>query len=216
MANMDAAPCPVAAKVAELLVLDIHYDVELKDNSVNLTEEGVALAEMVLETNDLWDENDPWARFLMNALKAKEFYRRDVQYIVINGKTLIINELTGRVEEKRRWSEGIHQAVEAKEGLQILADSVVVAQITYQSLFKLYPKLSGMTGTAKTEEKEFLKMFQMPVIEVPTNLPNIRMDLPIQAFAVGLMITIWTYYILFSIILHFVIKWEMGICTGRS
>ncbi|KAH7680771.1 Protein translocase subunit SecA protein [Dioscorea alata] len=182
-ANMNAARYPVAAKVAELLVRGIHYDVELKDNSVNLTEEGVALAEMVLETNDLWDENDPWARFLMNAMKAKEFYHRDVQYIVRNGKALIINELTGRVEEKRRWSEGIHQAVEAKEGLQIQADSVVVAQITYQSLFKLYPKLSGMTGTAKTEEKEFLKMFQMPVIEVPTNLPNIRMDLLIQAFA---------------------------------
>ncbi|KAJ9146254.1 hypothetical protein P3X46_028542 [Hevea brasiliensis] len=182
-ANKDAARYPVAAKVAELLVRGLHYNVELKDNSVELTEEGIALAEMALETNDLWDENDPWARFVVNALKAKEFYRRDVQYIVRNGKALIINELTGRVEEKRRWSEGIHQAVEAKEGLQIQADSVVVAQITYQSLFKLYPKLSGMTGTAKTEEKEFLKMFQMPVIEVPTNLPNIREDLPIQAFA---------------------------------
>ncbi|XP_065846858.1 protein translocase subunit SECA2, chloroplastic isoform X1 [Euphorbia lathyris] len=182
-ANQDAARYPVAAKVAELLVCGLHYNVELKDNSVELTEEGIALAEMALETNDLWDENDPWARFVMNALKAKEFYRRDVQYIVRNGKALIINELTGRVEEKRRWSEGIHQAVEAKEGLKIQADSVVVAQITYQSLFKLYPKLSGMTGTAKTEEKEFLKMFQVPVIEVPTNLRNIRKDLPIQAFA---------------------------------
>ncbi|THG01561.1 hypothetical protein TEA_023896 [Camellia sinensis var. sinensis] len=182
-ASKDAARYPVAAKVAELLVRDLHYTVELKDNSVELTEEGIALAEMALETHDLWDENDPWARFVMNALKAKEFYRRDVQYIVRNGKALIINELTGRVEEKRRWSEGIHQAVEAKEGVKIEADSVVVAQITYQSLFKLYPKLSGMTGTAKTEEKEFLKMFQIPVIEVPTNLPNIRKDLPIQAFA---------------------------------
>ncbi|CAL5350852.1 unnamed protein product [Camellia sinensis] len=212
-ASKDAARYPVAAKVAELLVRDLHYTVELKDNSVELTEEGIALAEMALETHDLWDENDPWARFVMNALKAKEFYRRDVQYIVRNGKALIINErtflleqaikislvknyndadadeeLTGRVEEKRRWSEGIHQAVEAKEGVKVEvsleADSVVVAQITYQSLFKLYPKLSGMTGTAKTEEKEFLKMFQIPVIEVPTNLPNIRKDLPIQAFAV--------------------------------
>ncbi|KAL5712516.1 Protein translocase subunit SA2 [Ranunculus cassubicifolius] len=91
--------------------------------------------------------------------------------------------LTGRVEEKRRWSDDIHQAVEAKEGLKIQADSVVVAQITYQSLFKLYPKLSGMTGTAKTEEKEFLKMYAVPVIEVPTNLPNNRVDLPIQVFA---------------------------------
>ncbi|TYH79651.1 hypothetical protein ES332_D03G078100v1 [Gossypium tomentosum] len=182
-ASKDDARYPVAAKVAELLMRGLHYNIELKDNSVELTEEGIALAELALETNDLWDENDPWARFVMNALKAKEFYRRDVQYIVRNGKALIINELTGRVEEKRRWSEGIHQAVEAKEGLKIQADSVVVAQITYQSLFKLYPKLSGMTGTAKTEEKEFLKMFQMPVIEVPTNLPNIRKDLPIQAFA---------------------------------
>ncbi|XP_052880763.1 protein translocase subunit SECA2, chloroplastic isoform X3 [Gossypium arboreum] len=182
-ASKDDARYPVAAKVAELLMRVLHYNIELKDNSVELTEEGIALAELALETNDLWDENDPWARFVMNALKAKEFYRRDVQYIVRNGKALIINELTGRVEEKRRWSEGIHQAVEAKEGLKIQADSVVVAQITYQSLFKLYPKLSGMTGTAKTEEREFLKMFQMPVIEVPTNLPNIRKDLPIQAFA---------------------------------
>uniref|UniRef100_A0A7C9EPK1 Protein translocase subunit SecA n=2 Tax=Opuntia streptacantha TaxID=393608 RepID=A0A7C9EPK1_OPUST len=182
-ATEDAARYPVAAKVAELLVRGVHYNVELKDNSVELTEEGIALAEMALETNDLWDENDPWARFVINALKAKEFYRRDVQYIVRNGKALIINELTGRVEEKRRWSDGIHQAVEAKEGLKIEADSVVVAQITYQSLFKLYPKLSGMTGTAKTEEKEFLKMFRLPVVEVPTNLPNIRKDLPIQAFA---------------------------------
>ncbi|KAI3785340.1 hypothetical protein L1987_44456 [Smallanthus sonchifolius] len=182
-ASKDAARYPVAAKVAELLIRGLHYNIELKDNSVELIEEGINLAEMALETNDLWDENDPWARFVMNALKAKEFYRQDVQYIVKNGKALIINELTGRVEEKRRWSEGIHQAVEAKEGLQIQADSVVVAQITYQSLFKLYPKLSGMTGTAKTEEKEFLKMFQMPVIEVPTNMPNIRNDLPIQAFA---------------------------------
>ncbi|KAI4320590.1 hypothetical protein MLD38_034052 [Melastoma candidum] len=182
-ASEDAARYPVAAKVAELLLPRTHYNLELKDNSVELTEEGIQLAELALETNDLWDEKDPWARFVINALKAKEFYRRDVQYIVRNGKALIINELTGRVEEKRRWSDGIHQAVEAKEGLKIQADTVVVAQITYQSLFKLYPKLSGMTGTAKTEEKEFLKMFQMPVIEVPTNLRNIRKDLPIQAFA---------------------------------
>ncbi|CAN1801526.1 Protein translocase subunit SECA2, chloroplastic [Linum perenne] len=182
-ADKDAARYPVAAKVAELLLKEVHYKVELKDNSVELTEEGIALSEMALETNDLWDENDPWARFVLNALKAKEFYRRDVQYMVRNGKALIINELTGRAEEKKRWSDGIHQAVEAKEGLEIEADTVVVAQITYQSLFKLYPKLSGMTGTAKTEEKEFLKMFQVPVIVVPTNLRNIRKDLPIQAFA---------------------------------
>ncbi|XP_047957613.1 protein translocase subunit SECA2, chloroplastic [Salvia hispanica] len=182
-ASQDAVRFPVAARIADLLIRGLHYNVELKDNSVELTEEGILLAETALDTNDLWDENDPWARFVLNALRAKEFYRRDVQYIIRNGKALIINELTGRVEEKRRWSDGIHQAVEAKEGLKIQADSVVVAQITYQSLFKLYPKLSGMTGTAKTEEREFLKIFQMPVIEVPTNMLSIREDLPIMAFA---------------------------------
>eukprot|EP01018_Ginkgo_biloba_P024872 Gb_25957 [translate_table: standard] len=182
-ASKDAARYPVAAQVAELLVCDYHYNVDLKNNTVELTEEGVAAAELALETNDLWDEKDPWARFVINAIKAKEFYRRDVHYIVKDGRVQIVNELTGRVEEKRRWSDGIHQAVEAKEGVQIHADTLIVAQITYQSLFKLYPKLSGMTGTAKTEEKEFLKMFQMPVVEVPTNLPNIRKDLPLQVFA---------------------------------
>ncbi|KAF3771622.1 translocase subunit protein, partial [Nymphaea thermarum] len=90
----DAARYPVAAKVAELLLRGHHYNIELKDNSVELTEEGVALAELALETSDLWDENDPWARFIMNALKAKEFYRRNVQYIVRNGKALIINEVS--------------------------------------------------------------------------------------------------------------------------
>ncbi|KAJ0024640.1 hypothetical protein Pint_08103 [Pistacia integerrima] len=166
-ASEDAARYPVAAKVAELLVRDIM----------------IYGMKMIPGQGEYGSLSFAVNLFVMNALKAKEFYRQDVQYIVRNGKALIINELTGRVEEKRRWSDGIHQAVEAKEGLKIQADSIVVAQITYQSLFKLYPKLSGMTGTAKTEEKEFLKMFQMPVIEVPTNLPNIRIDLPIQAFA---------------------------------
>ncbi|KAF2291345.1 hypothetical protein GH714_023063 [Hevea brasiliensis] len=163
-ANKDAARYPVAAKVAELLVRGLHYNVELKDNSVELTEEGIALAEMALETNDLWDEIDPWARFVVNALKAKEFYRRDVQYIVRNGKALIINEFTGRVEEKRRWSEGIHQAVEAKDGLQIQADSVVVAQII-PIVVEALSKVVWNDRDCKNRKKEFLKMFQMPVIE---------------------------------------------------
>ncbi|CAM6008715.1 unnamed protein product, partial [Sphagnum balticum] len=180
----DAARYPVAAEVAALLLPDYHYKVDFKDKNVELTEEGVAAAELALETEDLWDEKDPWARFVMTALKAKEFHQRDVHYIVKDGQVQIVDEFTGRVVENRRWSEGIHQAVEAKEGLQIQADAVTVAQITYQSFFKLYPKLSGMTGTAKTEasESEFLKMFKMPVVEVPTNLPNIRQDFPLQLF----------------------------------
>ncbi|CAM6094872.1 unnamed protein product [Calypogeia fissa] len=181
----DAGRYPVAAEVADILVADYHYKVDWKEKNVELTEEGVAAAELALETEDLWDERDPWARFVITALKAKEFHQRDVHYIVKDGHVQIVDEFTGRVVENRRWSDGIHQAVEAKEGLRIQADTVTVAQITYQSFFKLYPKLSGMTGTAKTEETEFLKIYKMPVVEVPTNLPNIREDLPLQLFPVA-------------------------------
>lgn len=180
--SKDAGRYPAAAEVAALLIPDFHYKVNIKEKSLDLTEEGVAAAELALDTQDLWDDKDPWARFVITALKAKEFHIRDVHYIVKDGQIQIVDEFTGRVVENRRWSEGIHQAVEAKEGVHIQADSMTVAQITYQSFFKLYPKLSGMTGTAKTEEAEFLKMFKMPVVEVPTNLPNIRQDLPLQLF----------------------------------
>ncbi|KAG0576049.1 hypothetical protein KC19_5G051100 [Ceratodon purpureus] len=180
--SKDAGRYPAAAEVADLLIADFHYKVNIKEKNVDLTEEGVAAAELALDTQDLWDDKDPWARFVITAIKAKEFHIRDVHYIVKDGQIQIVDEFTGRVVENRRWSEGIHQAVEAKEGVHIQADSMTVAQITYQSFFKLYPKLSGMTGTAKTEEAEFLKMFKMPVVEVPTNLPNIREDLPLQLF----------------------------------
>lgn len=180
--NKDAGRYPAAAEVAALLVQDYHYKVDMKDKNVELTEEGVVAAELALDTQDLWDDKDPWARFVITALKAKVFHLRDVHYIVKDGQVQIVDEFTGRVVENRRWSEGIHQAVEAKEGLQIQADAMTVAQITYQSFFKLYPKLAGMTGTAKTEDAEFLKMFKMPVVEVPTNLPNIRQDFPLQLF----------------------------------
>lgn len=180
--SKDAGRYPAAAEVAALLVPDFHYKVNIKEKNVDLTEEGVAAGELALDTHDLWDDRDPWARFVITALKAKEFHIRDVHYIVKDGQIQIVDEFTGRVVENRRWSEGIHQAVEAKERVHIQADSMTVAQITYQSFFKLYPKLSGMTGTAKTEEAEFLKMFKMPVVEVPTNLPNIREDLPLQLF----------------------------------
>jgi preprotein translocase subunit SecA len=181
-ANKDAGRYPAAAEVAALLVADFHYKVNIKDKNVDLTEDGVAAAEFALDTEDLWDDQDPWARFVITAIKAKEFHIRDVHYIVKDGQVQIVDEFTGRVVENRRWSDGIHQAVEAKEGVRIQADAMTVAQITYQSFFKLYPKLSGMTGTAKTEDAEFLKMFKMPVVEVPTNLPNIRQDLPLQLF----------------------------------
>jgi preprotein translocase subunit SecA len=122
----DAARYPVAAEVAALLLPDYHYKVDFKDKNVELTEEGVAAAELALETEDLWDEKDPWARFVMTALKAKEFHQRDVHYIVKDGQVQIVDEFTGRVVENRRWSEGIHQAVEAKEGLQIQVSMTVL------------------------------------------------------------------------------------------
>lgn len=180
--SKDVARFPVAAKVAELLVRNQHYTVKFMDKSVELTEEGIAAAELALDTEDLWSEKDPWARFVMSALCAKEFYQQDVHYIVKDGAVQIVDEFTGRVVENRRWSDGLHQSVEAKEGVEIREETVVAAQITNQSFYRLYSKVSGMTGTAKTEEKEFLSIFHMPVVEVPTNLPNIREDLPLQLY----------------------------------
>eukprot|EP00249_Psilotum_nudum_P015907 c25575_g1_i1 orf=594-3800(-) len=181
--SKDVGRFPVAARVAELLVQNQHYTVDNMDKSVELTEEGIAAAEHALDTDDLWSEKDPWARFIMSALRAKEFYQQDVHYIVKEGVVQIVDEFTGRVVESRRWSEGLHQSVEAKEGVEIREETVVAAQITNQSFYKLYPKLSGMTGTAKTAEREFLRIFQIPVVEVPTNLPSIRQDLPLRVYA---------------------------------
>ncbi|KAI5070358.1 hypothetical protein GOP47_0014701 [Adiantum capillus-veneris] len=180
--SKDVVRFPVAAKVAELLVRKQHYTTQPMEKSVELTEEGITAAELALDTDDLWSEKDPWARFVVSALCAKEFYQRDVDYIVKDGAVQIVDEFTGRVVENRRWSDGLHQSVEAKEGVEIREETVVAAQITNQSLYRLYSKTSGMTGTAKTEEKEFLSIFQMPVVEVPTNLPNIRVDLPLQLY----------------------------------
>ncbi|EFJ32795.1 hypothetical protein SELMODRAFT_85961, partial [Selaginella moellendorffii] len=180
--SKNASRYPVAAEVADFLIVDRHYTVQQKQKTVELTEEGVAMAELALGIENLWDGKDPWARFVVTALKAKECYFRDVDYIVRDGKVQIVDEFTGRVATNRRWSDGIHQAVEAKEGVKINPETVMSAHMTYQSYFKLYSKVSGMTGTAKTEEKEFLKLFNMPVVEVPTNLPNIRVDLPLHIF----------------------------------
>ncbi|KAH7421180.1 hypothetical protein KP509_13G044200 [Ceratopteris richardii] len=180
--SKDVARFPVAARVAELLVRNQHYTTQFMEKSVELTEEGIMAAELALDTDDLWNEKDPWARFIVSALCAKEFYQRDVHYIVKDGAVQIVDEFTGRVVENRRWSDGLHQSVEAKEGVEIREETVVAAQITNQSLYRLYSKLSGMTGTAKTEESEFLRIFGMPVVAVPTNLPNIRVDLPLQLY----------------------------------
>ena len=156
---------------------EAHYEVDEKAKSVILTDEGFAKAEELLGVNDLYDPEDPWAHYIFNAIKAKELFIKDVNYIVRNGEVVIVDEFTGRVMPGRRWSDGLHQAIEAKEEVEIQKETQTLASITYQNFFLLYPKLSGMTGTAKTEEAEFEKIYNLQVTIIPTNLPLARRDL---------------------------------------
>ena len=167
-----------AADIAAQLKKDDHYEVDEKQRNVLLSDEGYAEAEKLLGVKDLYDPADPWAHFLLNAVKAKEIFIKDVNYIVKNGEVVIVDEFTGRVLQGRRWSDGLHQAVEAKERVEIQQETQTLATITYQNFFLLYPKLSGMTGTAKTEEAEFEKTYKLEVTITPTNRVSQRRDLP--------------------------------------
>ena len=140
-----------AAKVADALARDVHYTVDEKQRNVLLTEDGYEAVEDVLGVPDLYDPRTQWASYVINGLKAKELFARDVNYIVKNGEITIVDEFTGRTMPGRRWSEGLHQAVEAKEGLEVQAESITLASVSYQAFFRAYPKLAGMTGTAATE-----------------------------------------------------------------
>jgi len=161
---------------------DEHYEVDEKARNVLLSDEGFAEAEQLLGVTDLYDPNDPWAHYIFNAIKAKELFLKDVNYIVRNGEVVIVDEFTGRVLPGRRWSDGLHQAIEAKERVEIQPETQTLATITYQNLFLLYPKLAGMTGTAKTEEAEFEKIYKLEVTVIPTNRPRSRQDLPDMVF----------------------------------
>ena len=165
-----------AAQVALGLNNEDHYEVDEKARNVILSDEGFAQAEKLLEVNDLFDPNDPWAHYIFNAIKAKELFVKDVNYIVRNGEVTIVDEFTGRVLQGRRWSDGLHQAIEAKERVEIQPETQTLATITYQNLFLLYNKLGGMTGTAKTEEAEFEKIYKLEVTIIPTNRPTGRRD----------------------------------------
>jgi preprotein translocase subunit SecA len=154
-----------------------HYEVDEKARNVLLTDEGFAEAERFLGVQDLYDPNDPWAHYVFNAIKAKELFIKDVNYIVRDGEVVIVDEFTGRVMPGRRWSDGLHQAIEAKERVDIQPETQTLATITYQNFFLLYPKLSGMTGTAKTEEAEFEKIYNLEVTLIPTNRTTKRQDL---------------------------------------
>jgi preprotein translocase subunit SecA len=158
------------------------YEVDEKQRNVTLTDEGYQKAEQLLGVQDLFNPQDPWAHFINNALKAKELFVKDVNYIVRSSDAVIVDEFTGRVMPGRRWSDGLHQAIEAKEGLPIQPETQTLASITYQNFFLLYPRLAGMTGTAKTEEVEFEKTYKLEVTVVPTNRPRSRSDWPDQVY----------------------------------
>ena len=153
------------------------YEYDEKHKTVAPTEAGVKKAEQFLGVDNLYlGEHGTLVNHLVQALKAESLYRLDRDYAVVDGQVMIIDEFTGRILEGRRWSEGLHQAVEAKEGLQIREENQTLATITLQNYFRLYDKLSGMTGTAMTEATEFMKIYEMPTVEVPTNTAMIRRD----------------------------------------
>ena len=166
------------AKIAPQLTKEVDYTVDEKNKNVILTEEGIDRAQELIGIKDLFDIHTQYAHHLLQALKAKELFVRDTDYVVKNGEVMIVDEFTGRLMEGRRWSDGLHQAVEAKEGVQIQDETQTLASITFQNLFRLYPKLSGMTGTAMTEEAEFGKIYNLEVTSIPTNKPDIRINYP--------------------------------------
>ena len=168
----------VAAEITDYLELNVHYKVDEKNKNVLLTEEGSKQIEKILNIQDLYDRQDPWIPYIINALKANALFFKNVHYIVQNNRIVIVDEFTGRIMPDRRWGDGLHQAIESKEKLSIRQKTETVASITYQNFFLLYPKLAGMTGTGKTAEIEFEKIYTLSVKEIPTARPNQRRDLP--------------------------------------
>ena len=168
----------ITAEITDYLEVNIHFKVDEKNKNVILTKEGALRIEEILNIDNLYNKNDPWIPYIINALKATTLFFKNVHYIVQNNQIIIVDEFTGRIMPDRRWSDGLHQAVEAKEGVPIRQNSETAASVTYQNFFLLYPKLSGMTGTAKTAEVEFDKIYNLQVLEIPTAKPNLRNDLP--------------------------------------
>ncbi len=158
-------------------VADFDFEFDEKHKTVAVTERGVAKAERFLRIDHLYRaENGHLVNHLIQALKAESLYKRDVDYAVIDGEVKIIDEFTGRILDGRRWSEGLHQAVEAKEGVRVQEENQTLATITLQNYFRMYDKLAGMTGTALTEATEFMKIYELPVVQIPTNRPMVRGD----------------------------------------
>ncbi len=167
------------ARLVPRLKPEVDYTVDEKMKTVTMTEEGLRRVEGALNIDDLFDDaNFELNHYLNQALKAKEFFVRDRDYVVKDNEVIIVDEFTGRMMPGRRYSDGLHQAIEAKEGVAVLKESQTLAAITYQNYFRMYEKLAGMTGTAKTEEEEFLKIYGLDVVVIPTNEPMIRNDHP--------------------------------------
>src|SRR5918996_544642 len=164
-------------------VADFDFEFDEKHKTVSVTEQGVEKAERFLGIDNLYKaENGPLVNHLHQSLKAESLYKRDVDYAVVDGEVKIIDEFTGRILDGRRWSEGLHQAVEAKEGVRVQEENQTLATITLQNYFRMYDKLAGMTGTALTEATEFMKIYKLPVVEIPTNRPMVRHDRNDQIF----------------------------------
>ncbi|MGN6544905.1 MAG: preprotein translocase subunit SecA [Aureliella sp.] len=169
-AHQDIGKYAEADRIARQLKKDEHFVVSEKDNTVNLTDEGVRVAEKLAGVESFYTAgNMEWPHLLDNALKAHFLYQRDVRYVVKDDSIIIVDDFTGRLMEGRQWSDGLHQAVEAKEGVKIKEETQTLATITLQNFFKLYKKLSGMTGTAMTEAGEFWKIYNLDVVAIPTN-----------------------------------------------
>jgi len=168
----------ISAEIAEYLEVNVHFRVDEKNRNIILTEQGTTQIEKILQIEDLYNPNDPWIPYILSAIKATALFFRNVHYILQNNQIVIVDEFTGRIMPDRRWNDGLHQAVEAKEGVPIRQNTETAASITYQNFFLLYPKLSGMTGTAKTSEVEFEKIYSLSVEEIPTARTNLRDDLP--------------------------------------
>jgi preprotein translocase subunit SecA len=168
----------VASEITDYLQRNVHYKVDEKNKNVILTEQGSKQIEKILRIQDLYDPRDPWIPYIINAVKANALFFNNVHYIIQNNRIIIVDEFTGRIMPDRRWGDGLHQAIEAKEKLPIRQKTETVAAITYQNFFLIYPKLSGMTGTGKTAEIEFEKIYNLSVEEIPTARPTQRNDLP--------------------------------------
>jgi preprotein translocase subunit SecA len=167
-----------ATEVAKFLFEFKDYEVDRKIKSISLTSLGVKKAQKLLRVNSIYNTTEPWIPFILNALKAKNLFLKDVHYIVKNNEIVIVDEFTGRIMDGRKWAEGLHSAIEAKENIYNMEGSETIASITYQNFFRLYPKIAGMTGTAKTEELEFENIYNLSVSILPTFKTIKRIDLP--------------------------------------